>query len=1253
VEDDDMVRFSFLIPTRGNVAGLRRLFQSIVDTTDRLEELEIILAIDEDDAESHACLDDRLRIDRVPVQKGTTMGALNNACFGASSGRYVMLMNDDVVLRTRGWDAVVTAVFEAYPDEIAFVHVNDLLFREKLCTFPILSRKACDAIGLCPTEYRRYRIDDDIYDIYSLLAYLGYPRMVYLPEVVFEHENFVTGAAPTQGQTFTSIDNKVYVPKPEIMELDAAFFERRFGQRQEAAASLAGLIEAERHARGKKRRERTHRTTLRSLTDSHSYRRPEFVRTLAVGEAMTPPLPRTTIAVVTADIRNEVTRQCLARIKAHTSNYDLVILDNARKTDFSHPREMNKVLRNTDTPYVVLMDDDVLVEAGWLEGLHAAMDAETGVVTPLHQDKTGTLSFSGLYLTGDGRGTHAHTLDRPERPRVMQGYCSAILLIDTRKCGHLFMDEAYAKYFFDLVHGFEVWESGFKAICTPAVTVTHIGGATMRWGSEESNALLERDRAVFIREWIESGRLARLENGIWRKDSYLKGLCELARQVTGLAEILRSVPSGRLRTQLDELHTALRPYTLLEGRFRQIVHELLATLGSSETLPQAETCLAWALGAWNPAEELAFVVALGDRLLEARAFEQASVVLRALRYVHATQPEYPQVGELIAQLEAALREMGVEVGALSVPADETRKAGRARSGDEYLVSALVTVYKAERFMRRLLEDLEAQTIADRLEIVIVDSASPENERKIVEEFQRSYDNIVYLRTDERENSHAALNRAIRMARGRFLTLANADDRHRRDAFERMVEVLESQPGTALVYADSAITDQENQTLESARSIGHLRLPAFDHRRLFRGCCVGPQPMWRRELHDQYGFFDPEFEICGDYEFWLRTGVRETFHHIPDVLGLYFMSPTSNERVNRIQRHQETERARRRHWPAQWGELPAWDADYNVMDHTHAKAPLGQTPSPNAGSCSASVGRLDGLEAGQDALEQCAWAEACNGFIRALEQDPACGVARSGVGLALMALGDAEEGLAQLQESVRLSPTPDAVCNLACGLIHVGRHAEARQLLEGILAVMPTHDAARANLDALSGVAEDSAPSASCSESPAAQLSEMLESAAGHLTNKRWSEAVAEFRAVLRHAPDLAEARAALGSALLVGGRTEEAIPELRAAADALDTSHAWNDLGWACTVAGQMDDGRAAFVKAIERDPANLEPQRNLAALFETLHMPQEAAAAYELILLTAPGDPEAAKGTLRCTDAVATSRPVMGVPREMAVAHG
>jgi Flp pilus assembly protein TadD len=120
------------------------------------------------------------------------------------------------------------------------------------------------------------------------------------------------------------------------------------------------------------------------------------------------------------------------------------------------------------------------------------------------------------------------------------------------------------------------------------------------------------------------------------------------------------------------------------------------------------------------------------------------------------------------------------------------------------------------------------------------------------------------------------------------------------------------------------------------------------------------------------------------------------------------------------------------------------------------------------------------------------------------------------------------------------------------------------------------------------------------------------------------------------APDLAEVRAALGSALLVMGRLPEAMAELRQAAEGLGSSGAWNDYGWACAVAGNADEARAAFVKAIEADPANLEPQRNLAALFETLNMPREAAAAYDLILLTVPQDPEALAGKARCAPAVA-----------------
>jgi len=238
-----------------------------------------------------------------------------------------------------------------------------------------------------------------------------------------------------------------------------------------------------------------------------------------------------------------------------------------------------------------------------------------------------------------------------------------------------------------------------------------------------------------------------------------------------------------------------------------------------------------------------------------------------------------------------------------------------------IVSAIVSTYNAERFIRGLLEDLERQTIADRLEIVVIDSHSQQNEKAIVEEFQKRFDNIVYLRTDQRENSHVAFNRAVHLARGKYLTLANTDDRHRVDAFERMVQVLEAHPDVALVYADVAITSRENEIFENAEVRGYYRWPDFDPKLLFQICYIGPQPMWRREIHDRYGYFDPEFISAGDYEFWLRLAQKEKFLHIPEVLGLYYLSAHSNEHKNMSLNFQESEKARDKYWPKEWGKRP--------------------------------------------------------------------------------------------------------------------------------------------------------------------------------------------------------------------------------------------------------------------------------------------------------------------------------------------
>ena len=235
-----------------------------------------------------------------------------------------------------------------------------------------------------------------------------------------------------------------------------------------------------------------------------------------------------------------------------------------------------------------------------------------------------------------------------------------------------------------------------------------------------------------------------------------------------------------------------------------------------------------------------------------------------------------------------------------------------------IVSAIVSVYNAERFLRGCLDDLRAQTIADDVEIIVVDAASPQNEAAIV----REYDGVVYLRAPQREPLYASWNRGIRAARGTYVTTANADDRHRRDALERLVDALERDRGAALAYADAAVTMRENATFDDTRPPVFHRWPDFDRRRLFRAAFIGPQPLWRRELHERYGWFDESFATAGDYEWWLRLAAAgERFVHIAEPLTLYLASASSIEHRDPQLNWRESEAARERHWRAEWGARP--------------------------------------------------------------------------------------------------------------------------------------------------------------------------------------------------------------------------------------------------------------------------------------------------------------------------------------------
>lgn len=241
-----------------------------------------------------------------------------------------------------------------------------------------------------------------------------------------------------------------------------------------------------------------------------------------------------------------------------------------------------------------------------------------------------------------------------------------------------------------------------------------------------------------------------------------------------------------------------------------------------------------------------------------------------------------------------------------------------------LVSAIVSTYKSERYIRAAIEDLFAQTLyaKGQMEIVIINSNSPENEDEIIRELIAGRPNVVYHKTPERETLYKAWNRAIELSSGKYITNANTDDRHLPHALERMAQALEARADCILAYADIAVTDDPQVTVGASPVPCQYRWPEYDRQLYFINSFAGPQPMWRRSAHERYGFFDPEMKSAGDYDLFLRFAAGdEKFLHIPEVLGLMLRSNDSVGLSNAELTARETVLARNRSWRAEWGQMP--------------------------------------------------------------------------------------------------------------------------------------------------------------------------------------------------------------------------------------------------------------------------------------------------------------------------------------------
>ena len=197
-----------------------------------------------------------------------------------------------------------------------------------------------------------------------------------------------------------------------------------------------------------------------------------------------------------------------------------------------------------------------------------------------------------------------------------------------------------------------------------------------------------------------------------------------------------------------------------------------------------------------------------------------------------------------------------------------------------LVSVIMPVFNASRYLPEALESLAGQTFQD-FEVVVVDDGSSDNSYEILQNFSK-----INLRIFRQQNAGvgAALARACEEAQGVFLARMDADDRAMPTRLERQVAFLQKNPEVGLLgTAISRINDLGNP-------LGNLFFPK-DHnfickRLIARNLFCHPTVIMRADLVSRAGGYNPSRRVLDDYDLWLRMVGISKMANLDEILLEY-------------------------------------------------------------------------------------------------------------------------------------------------------------------------------------------------------------------------------------------------------------------------------------------------------------------------------------------------------------------------------
>ena len=221
-----------------------------------------------------------------------------------------------------------------------------------------------------------------------------------------------------------------------------------------------------------------------------------------------------------------------------------------------------------------------------------------------------------------------------------------------------------------------------------------------------------------------------------------------------------------------------------------------------------------------------------------------------------------------------------------------------------IVSIVLPVYNGEHRVGKAIKSVLAQTY-DNFELVIVNDCSTDKTSEIVKEISEKDKRIRVINNETNQKLPRSLNIGFANSCGEYLTWTSDDNSYKPEAIEKMVSYLDNHPNIDMVYSNFNVVKLDGTYISTTRALEPNKM-RFEN-------AVGACFLYRKELAEKIGQYDPNLFLAEDYEYWIRAYLHGKLHHIDDVLYDYGWHDNSLTVTKKNQVYHKTFEAKEKHF----------------------------------------------------------------------------------------------------------------------------------------------------------------------------------------------------------------------------------------------------------------------------------------------------------------------------------------------------